>query len=346
MEKELLLYWGEPLWQYDLDASTYGVSVSPDGSTIAVAVAASPDEEKSNLLILFDEKGNELWRYQSSGNFHSADLSQDGAFIAAATGCPDRRVYIFSRDSSNPILRSEMLTRDSPVHASAISDDGQFAAFGSESDQGGVHFFITGSKSNSALWKFPMPNNRSVRALSMTPDGQYIGVTSFGGDAYILSRDIGEASRHYNVRTRLGASDIADDASFLAAGGSDKKVYLFQSGSGTPPARGGDGGGGSGEPRWSQELNEFLNTIDVSSNGEYIAAGTGGSVYFFESDEFNLPKNEVCSKIIEPPAEPSGMMGDGSFQGEADLSGCGDDKCDQMKGENKETCPDDCKSFD
>ncbi|MDP2918462.1 MAG: PQQ-binding-like beta-propeller repeat protein [bacterium] len=337
----------KPIWEKDTGDNAYGVSISGDGKYIGVATAGSEEIQDSNLLMLFQAKdGKLLWQYHSSGNFHGVDLSGDGGRIAAATGCPDRRAYVFGRDSNEPLIRTEMLTRDSPVDEAVISADGRYAAFGSESDQGGVHFFDINLKSNTALWQFPMPEERSVRALSMTPSGQYIGAAAFGGDAYIFSSQSAKPSQHYFVRERLGAVDISDDGAFLTAGGSNKNIYLWKN---TPPARSGETRGGvSRDPLWTQEANEYLNSLDISADNKYVALGTGGSVYFFESDDFNLPEKQVCSKVIEPPAEPSGTMkkGNGGFSGEADLSGCGNNICNPDFGETSQTCPKDCKEND
>ena len=325
----------KPIWEKDTGDNSYAVSISGDGKYIGVATAGSEEIENSNLLMLFQaEDGKLLWQYHSSGNFHGVDLSGDGGRIAAATGCPDRRAYIFGRESKEPLIRTEMLTRDSPVDEAVISADGRFAAFGSESDQGGVHFFDINSKSNTALWQFPTPEKRSVRALSMTPSGQYIGAATFGGDAYIFSRDSREPQDHFFARERLGAMDISDDGAFLLAGGSNKNIYLWQK--------------GNADPLWTRKANEYLNSLDISADSKYAAFGTGGSVYFFESDDFNLPEKQVCSEIIEPPAEPSGTMGkeNGDFSGEADLSGCGNNICNPDSGENSQTCPKDCKGND
>lgn len=316
----------QPIWQYEMGDSAYGVSISADGSTIAAATAGEENDQSSNLLILLDAKSNKpLWTYHSSGNFHSADLSQDGSYVAAATGCPDRRAYIFSRDSADPLVRTEMLTRDSPVHASAISADGQYAAFGAESDNGAVHLFQ--KDSDQALWKLPTPRNKSVRSLAITPDGQYIGAATFGGDAYILSRESSNPLRNFKVQERLGAADISDDGTYLAVGGSNKGIYLFSQESPTPI--------------WQNTAEEFVNTIDFSADASYVAIGTGASVYFFESDEFNPPSIQQCSTVLEP--EPEAMMGDG--QEPRGPAQCGNTICEPDGGENPENCPADCASL-
>jgi len=282
----------QPLWQYGQAGNAYNIAISQDGKYLAAAIAQQEGSENSNSLILWSaEKSEPLWRYQASGNFHDVSLSNDGRFIAGSTGCPDRRAYIFSKDSNVPLVRSEMLTRDSPVHRAKISSDGQLAAFGSESDGGAV--FLFSRDSQEPLWKFPAPGGSSIRALNFTPDGEYIGAADFGGDAFFLQKDSSNPVASWQLSNALGAADISDDGSFLAVGGTDNKLYLLNR---------------ENKRKTEISFNEYIGEIDISSNGKYIAAGTGGSVYFFEtfgSEDKIFP----CTTITEP--EPEGeMMGE------------------------------------
>jgi len=178
-----------------------------------------------------------------------------------------------------------MLTRDSPVHRAKISGDGQYAAVGSESDDGAV--FLFSKDSNKPVWKFPMPERSSARALNFTSDGAYIGAATFKGDAYIFDRNSSIPVSHWKVNTSLGGIDIAEDGSFIAAGGTDSNLHIFKRGSAEP---------------FNISFNEYVEEIDISANGKYIAAGTGGSVYFFEASDDNT-QAVVCKEIKEPPVE-------------------------------------------
>ena len=220
----------EPLWRNDQVGNTYNVAISRDGKYMAAATAGEESNPRTNLLILWSADSEKpLWTYHSSGNFHDVSLSADGQYIAAATGCPDRRFYVFSRDSNTPLIKSEMLTRDSPVHRAKISADGTLAAVGSESDAGAVFLFNTNSP--NPVWKFPTPNGSSVRALNFTPDGKYIGAATFGGQAYIFEKDKSSPVATWVVNNAaLGGVDIADDGSFIAAGGTDNKLHIFERG--------------------------------------------------------------------------------------------------------------------
>ncbi|MCG2699643.1 WD40 repeat domain-containing protein [Candidatus Parcubacteria bacterium] len=285
----------KPLWVYKGSGNqAYNVAISKDGKYMAMGTAGGvsstiqgyQSSETTNLLILWNEKSEvPLWQYHAEGNFHDVSLSDDGSFITGATGCPDRRFYLFSKDSNRPIIRSEMLTRDSPVHRAKISGDGKFAAVGSELDDGAV--FLFSKDSSLPAWKAPMPDRSSVRALNLTADGNYIGAATFKGDVFIFGRDSNDPISHWKVDASLGGIDIAEDGNFVATGGTDNKLRIFRKGA---------------SEVFSIDFNEYVQEIDISANGKYIAAGTGGSVYFFEAFDDDTQVVE-CKEIIEPPVE-------------------------------------------
>lgn len=353
----------KPRWKFNMVSNAYNVAISADGKYMAIATAGGDEDSMDNLLTLLSEKSNKpLQQFRSSGNFHDVSLSADGSFISASTGCPDRRAYIFSKDSDKPLVRTEMLTRDSPIHRAKISADGSLAAFGAESGDGAV--FLFSRNSSEPIWKFPIPGNSSVRALNFTPNGQYIGAATLGGQAYIFSKDSSQPLYSWSIEAALGAVDIADDGSFIATGGTDNKVHILEKGQPT----------GIKAP-----FNEYIQEIDISGNGRYIAAGTGGSVYFFESFAKDKYKVFTCDQVIEPPAESEmgGLMQDRLGDGKQpfftrifrkvvnffknlfglasdDESGrqvenpgvCGNNLCEQNFGETRESCPKDCSAGD
>lgn len=344
----------KPIWKYNT-RNAYNVAISRDGKYMAAATMGEESNPNSNLLILWNsQSGKPLWQYHASGNFHDVSLSSDGRFVAGSTGCPDRRFYLFSRDSNNPLIKSEPLTRDSPVHQAKISADGSAIAVSSESDAGAVFLFNKNSK--TPVWKFPTPNGSSVRALNFTPDGKYIGAATFGGQAYIFDREKNTPIATWIVNNAsLGGIDIADDGSFIAVGGTDNKLHLFDRGK---------------KEGIEIPFDEYLEEIDISANGKYVAAGTGGSVYFFETfDKDTTPV--VCTSIVEPKVEKEreGSCGFGQkcedsgvtpkaqtgiFDGFVGFlkrllgskSPCGNDLCEPSLGETRGNCAKDCSGGD
>lgn len=350
----------KPIWIYS-GGNSYSVAISKDGKYMAAATAGDEANVNSNLIILWNGKsGKPLWQYHASGNFHDVSLSDDGSFITGSTGCPDRRFYLFSRDSNKPLIRTEPLTRDSPVHRAKISADGTLMAVGSEADDGAVFLF---SRDKGQIWKFPTPQRSSVRALNFTPDGKYIGAATFGGQAYIFDKDSNSPIASWKVNASLGGIDIADDGSFIVAGGTDNKLYIFDKNT---------------KSKTEISFDEYLEEIDISADGKYVAAGTGGSVYFFETYiSQDRGKTFDCSKVIEPTPESQmrqeggpkkrigfwesivrfienvfgfkqgsveqGQSSSGESSGEAV---CGNDLCEPSWGETKENCAKDCTGGD
>ena len=308
-----------PLWVYQGNGNNaYNVATSKDGKFMAMGTAGGvtstaegyESSQETNLLIFWSEKSAiPLWQYHATGNFHDVSLSDDGNYITGATGCPDRRFYLFGRDSNEPIIRSEMLTRDSPVHRAKISGDGEYAAVGSESDDGAV--FLFSRDDATPLWKAPMPERSSARALNFTSDGRFIGAATFKGDVFIFGQKSNVPVSHWQIaNTSFGGIDIAEDGQFVAAGGNDNRLYLFRKDLSSPVVI---------------DFDEYLQEVDIAANGRLVAAGTGGSVYFFESFEKNTSPVE-CEKIKEPPPEevfhPRGEPGKNSLVPSSETGKC------------------------
>lgn len=367
----------KPLWQASTgNNSAYGVAISKDGKYLAVGTAGTESDQNSNLVILWQERFNKpLWQYHSSGNFHEVSLSDNGEFLAAATGCPDRRAYIFSKDSNQPLVRTEMLTRDSPVDEAQIAGDGRLAAFGLESGDGGV--VLLKNDSQDPVWRFNALSGSSVRALAVTNDGKQIVAATMGGKVYVFSADSNNPVASWSLNGALGAIEISDDGAVLAAGGTDSKVHLYH----------------PQDKSYHREvtLAEYVGEIDVSANGKYVVAGTSGSTYFFES--FNIAKEGKvfpCDQVIEPPPESQVRQQDGPGPGTGGVvsklaqklnlcerivaffknifgprqeageqitpqqpaagqpagEGCGNSYCEPNLGETRENCSQDCSAGD
>ncbi|MDP2683692.1 MAG: WD40 repeat domain-containing protein [bacterium] len=287
----------EPIWTYNLEANgggAYGVDISQDGQHMAVAMAGMESEENSNVLLLFDAEGNKLWQYHSPGNWHEVNFSSDGSYLSGATGCPDRRGYLFSVNSDEPIIKSEPLSLESPIDEASISSDGNLVAYGVESGYGAI--VLMDRQTKQIVWKYETPQGRSVRALAMTPDAEYIGAGTFGGDILIFTKDSNEPIEKLKINTTIGAFDMADDGSFFATGSADKKVRIFTR--------------GDGQVKTEIVLNEYVGELDISADSRYAVAGTSGSVYFFETlIDLNNTGVFTCNEVIEPPEEDTTLFG-------------------------------------
>ena len=301
----------KPLWKYSSPA--LAVAISKDGRYLAASAVKQDAEKGGNVVLFWEAKNNQpIKEFGADSNFHDVALSADGQYFVASTGCPDRKAYLFSKDSPKPLIESERLTFDSPVSKSKISADGSLAAFATEGgpDSSVVVFFSKDSA--RPLWKFTNQKQNSSRALGLTPDGKFLAAATMKGDVYLLTKNSNQPIKTWQTNSSVGALDIADDASFIALGGSDNQVWILPRDSGEKKI----------------QLNEFVQSLDISADGRVVAAGTGGSVYFFES-YLSPNKNKVfsCEKVIEPTNE-SQMMQEAGYGQQVTSSLCGDKKCE------------------
>jgi hypothetical protein len=281
----------QPIWQSQ--TPSLAVAISKDGRYAAAASVKQSSGEPVNALLFWETKNSQpVWEFTNNSNFHDVSLSADGQYLTASTGCPDRKAYIFSKNSNQPLVQSERLTLDSPVSKSRISADGSLAAFATEGGPDSSIVVLFDKNSKTPLWQFDNQKKNSSRAMSLTSDGQFIAAATMRGDVYLLNSKSNTPLKSWSLNTSVGTLDLSEDGSLIALGGTDSQVHLlFTDGREKKIA-----------------VNEFVQAIDVSENGKYIAAGTGGSVYFFEEYlTSSIGKTFDCSTVIEPPPMEQAM---------------------------------------
>ncbi len=321
----------KPLWVRDTESSALGIDMSDDGSLIALGVANL--NGKGDKILVYDKDGNKLWEYRAehpgydqTGNFYHPDMTPDGNYLAVSTGCPDRRAYIFSK-KGELLFKSEQLTFDSPVHKSAISDDGSLAAYSADHTTGKEIVFLFNRQGNK-LWSFSSQEDATSRGVDISADGKYIAAGTSAGNLYLFSKGsnkpLWEFSDSKKPFVQIGEVKLNSDGSLLAAAGTSKKIYMFSR--------------ESNKPLWEYKANTWVTKLDF--NGEYVVTGTGLREYGGEGAAEE--KEFTCTKIIEPPSIEE-MERAGRQTGE-DYNGnvvCGDGIC-LPSIENYENCPEDC----
>lgn len=325
----------KPLWTAEIESGSIGVDMSDDAKVIAVGVANAG--KKGDKIFIFDKDGNKLGEYKAphpdyeqTGNFYQPDVTPDGKYVAVSTGCPDRRAYLFS-GTGNIIFRSEQLTYDSPVHKSAISDDGSLMAYSADHMQGKEIVFLYDNKGKK-LWSFSSQEDSTARAVSISGDGNYIAAGTSKGNLYLFSKDSNKPKWKYSATaffSQFGDIKLNQDGSLLAAAGTTKKIYLFSK--------------DSNKPLWEYSANTWVTKIDF--NGEHIVAGTGPREYFFEGN--SVPSTKVdCKEIIQPEplmnylGKNIGVINTGPDNQNVESS-CGNNLCENPP-ESYENCPQDC----
>src|SRR3989338_6216197 len=227
---------GKEIWSFDTGVDwVEGVAISKDGNYIA-AGTGNAGGGRGQKIFLFDKEGNKLGDYKAShpdyeqtGDFYRPDITPDGKYVAISTGCPDRRAYLFSKEG-NMIFESEQLTYDSPVHKSAISDDGSLIAYSADHLQGKEIVFLFDNQGKK-LWSFSSQEDSTDRAISISSDGDYIAAGTSTGHIYLFSKNSDKPLWEYQANTWVTKVDF--NGEYIVAG-TGPREYFFEGESVSP----------------------------------------------------------------------------------------------------------------
>ncbi len=259
----------EPLWSYDLGKNqVQNVVISDDGNNIAVKTS-------SYIYFFSRESSTPLWKRQCeigaeepSGGGGWVDISADGGYIAG--GC---------RGSLNLFSKSGKLVwaykDDIGIYAVSISADGEYLAVGTSfSDE--LIFFS--KKSNKPLWKYQATSD--VHGLSVSSDGSLVAAGSHSPEemAYLFPKENNvpftkfKTSPDSPVWTAAMSRDGKYSVYGLDSSDTYNSIFLFSNDKNTPLKT------------WATAW--WVRSVDISSNGKYIVAGSGDhNVYLIDRDK-------------------------------------------------------------
>ncbi len=259
----------EPLWSYDIgENQVQNAVISDDGSRIAV--------KTSNYIYFFSKDSNQpLWKYQCetgaegpSGGNGGVDISADGEYIAG--GCRES-LNFFSKSGNLVWAYKEGIG----IYAVSISADGGYLAVGTSfSDE--LIFFSR--ESNKPLWKYQATSD--VHGLSVSSDGSLIVAGSHSPEekAYLFSKESNVPLTGYKTSpdSPVWTAAMSRDGKYsvygLDSSNTYTSIFLFSNDKNTPLKT------------WATDW--WVRSVDISSNGRYIAAGSGDhSIYLIDRDK-------------------------------------------------------------
>ncbi len=259
----------KPLWSYDIGKNqVQNAVISDDGSHIAV--------KTNNYVYFFSKDSNQpLWNYQCetgaedpSGGSGWVDISADGKRIAG--GCRES-LNLFS-ESGNLLWAYK---DNIGIYAVSISADGEYLAVGTSfSDE--LIFFS--KKSNKPLWKYQATSD--VHGLSVSSDGSLVAAGSHSPEerAYLFSRENNVPLTAYKTSpdSPVWTAAMSREGKYAVYGldsaDTYTSIFLFSNDKNTPLKT------------WTTDW--WVRSVDMSSNGKYIVAGSGDhNVYLIDRDK-------------------------------------------------------------
>ncbi|NMC61033.1 MAG: PQQ-binding-like beta-propeller repeat protein [Candidatus Methanofastidiosa archaeon] len=165
-----------PEWDYRTGDKINSVSLTEDGSTLAIA--------SSDNFVYVVKLGFLQWKYDLQAPATSVAVTPDASYIVCGSGSfeskegdapRDYKIFLF--DKEGKLLWSQKIGYT--VSSVSITPDGSFIAVGSWDKK--VHIF---SKSGEHLKEFKTEGN--VWSVSITPDGKKVVAGSTDTNVYLL----------------------------------------------------------------------------------------------------------------------------------------------------------------
>jgi len=224
------------------------------------------------LLVCGQPSISLLWSKDVDGDIQRISISSDGSYLVVGTA---NEVFFF--DKSGKLLWSREI-KESLAELS-ISSDGNYVVvtskrqIGVSSSTSKAYLF---DKSGNLLWSHEI-EGAAIKAL-ISSDGAYIVLASdtglYSDKLYCFDKsgdllwdyDMGELNKD-SVSISLNGNYIAVASEYPSGSlWTVGKVDLLDN---------------SGKILWSREVGESINSASISSDGNYIAVGSGEVLHFF-----------------------------------------------------------------
>lgn len=258
------------LWYSQTEHEVQAVAISSDGN---YSISGSKSMSK-NLIALYHKNNSvPLWEKDDlNGEVFSVDISANGSYMVAGTGYgfgEDITVYLFEKKSPTPVWSYQL---GNIVFSVAISSDGNYIVAGSKDDR--VYLFH--KSSSTPIWNFQAGDH--ISSVAISSEGKYIVVGSGDHKIYFFERSSSTPLWSHTIDYIPGhmgdveSVSISSDGSYIAAVTQiyqgTSKVYLFHRSSSTP--------------LWKYSAGDYLNSVSIDSEGNYIVAGgRDNKVYVF-----------------------------------------------------------------
>jgi len=296
---------GEELWSYGVDDSINKVAISNDGFFVAVI--------GNTTVHLFNRNGKKLWSYNINDYIRDIVISNDGFYLMMVSNDggayyfnhngeilwsfkPDEfgtigiaitddgshavitsphYIYLFNRNGENIWGSGDLSTGIKSVD---ISSDNSYIVIGNDGYNSGNVYLLT--LDGDFLWGY---NSDPMHSVAISDDGSSVVAGSVYGNLYIFNRDGEIIWKYMNNRGNpcLFSVFISSDGSYVVAseviestrvsgdtGTSiyEGKIILFNQ---------------DGEKIWTYNPNKNIESVSISANHSYIAAGIEDDIYLF-----------------------------------------------------------------
>lgn len=204
------------------DGDVYSVAFSPDGRTLVACSRYGTDEERTNLVTLWQvASGKELWRTEGPKGVSSAAFAPDGKTIAAAGEAGPIRLYEAATGQPLPVA-------DKDAIVVAFSPAGKALALGCQ--DGTVRLWEPRSGKDLLILR---RHGSLVTAVAFSRDGKTLASGSRDGSLALWDVATGQDLHPYPGHNyQVMSVAFAPDGKTLASRGGDHTLRLWDTATG------------------------------------------------------------------------------------------------------------------
>lgn len=337
----------KPLWVHKIEAKggllggsvIISMAMTSDGKYF-VAGTSCPDR---SVHVFTPAKPEEIFTVKAGLNFPvgSVSISDDGQYVLAGGGGDPEDAYtaiLYKVGNNTPIWNFD--ASRNPVSEVAISPDGKSCVIGSNMD--GLFFMPCSTK--KPVWQ--LKDAGYIAGVTFSKDGKLIAAGSGTNHVFLLPTDGSKILKDWKVENKVESVTMSANGTYIAVG-TGLNRFFASSAEGINSS----GAGGGEVKEATPQLVKAQNNV-VSNGYEQSSGGKGTSllsslinrfVDFINSIIGGVKKDQQVISVPQKGESPSTSSGvsSGQYQ-EGAGNTCGNNVCEGVAGETKESCPKDC----
>jgi len=315
---------GSEAWiPYQTGGDVKTTAMSGDGN---YAVYGSDDKK---IYYFTNSSGTPKWTYNSNNKINAVAASWDGNEVVAGNDKKNGGViYYFDNSITRSGVQSSSTwsyTAAEKINTVDITWNGTYVAAGEKEGLFAIYFFNASSLTpETPVWTYePGPTAGIINQVDIADNATKLAAGTDSGYVYYFDFSSNTPEWTYDSGDSIKSMAIADDGSYVVAGGKTNILYLLNSTGGLvwSDTVGGDINSvaishdanyivvgsqdkniyvykrTSGSPLWQFEADNAIGFVDIASDASFVAAcekGAGGDkVYLFMNDPSSLIYGEM-----------------------------------------------------
>ncbi len=274
----------EPIWTFDTGNDCYMVDISADGKYIVAGTENTGVLLFNNSIPVGAKKPH--WHNDiltGTAEPWSVAISADGEYIVVGRSPGSSSGVLFfnnSYHSGTDKLPEWNYTTGVSVKSVAISAKGEYVAAGCVQNVGGQELFIFNKSADGGNPEWSLEYAAAaIYSVALSADGEFIATgSSLGGDGEVVLYSNSKQNSEWSGITEgvVNSVDITADGKYVVAGTDydasatanirQNTIFLFNITEDNP-------GNGNELPEWAFNTSDDVNSVSISSWGNYIGAG-------------------------------------------------------------------------